>query len=101
MVKSLSETNRDKLVELISSKDLPYGIAMFDFLGYLRHLETEHFESKYKLNKEVSKWFTSDKDGRAVKGNISTLSPKSKEDKKKYTAHTHKKTVQIDYEILK
>ena len=100
-VKSISGPNKEKLVELLSSNELPYCIAMFDFLGYLKHLEREHFKTKYKLNRQVSTWFNSDKDGRSVKGNISTLSGYGKEDKKKYTAHTHKETVQKDYQKLK
>lgn len=100
-VKQLSEPNKQSLIEMISANGLPYSIAMFEFLGFLKHIENEHFEAKCKLNKEVAKWFNSDKDGRAVKGNISSLSEYSKEDKKKYTAHLHKKTVKTDYQKLK
>jgi hypothetical protein len=100
-VKQLSEPNKQSLIELISTNDLPYSIAMFDFLDFIEHIENQHVETKAELNKEVSKWFNSDKEGRSVKGNISTLSKNSKEDKKKYTAHTHKETVKIDYQKLK
>lgn len=100
-VKQLSEPNKQSLIELISTNGLPYSIAMFDFLGFLKHIESEHFRTKDKLNKEVAKWFNSDKEGRAVKGNISSLSDYSKENKSKYTAHTHKETVIIDYQNLK
>jgi hypothetical protein len=100
-VKGLSEPNKQSLIELISTNGLPYSIAMFDFLGFLTHIESEHFKTKYKLNKEVAKWFNSDKDGRAVKGNISSLSDYSTENKSKYTAHTHKETVKKDYQKLK
>lgn len=100
-VKQLPEPNKHRLVELIGTKGLPYSIAMFDFLGFLKYIENEHFNSKYKLNKEIAKWFNSDKEGRAVKGNISSLSEYSKEDKNKYTAHTHKETVKNDYRKLK
>lgn len=100
-VKQLSEPNKQNLVELISANGLPYSIAMFDFLGFLKHLETEYFETKLKLNKEVAKWFNSDKDGRHVKGNISVLSDFSRENKDKYTAHIHKEKVNTDYQNLK
>ncbi len=100
-VKQLSEPNKQSLVEMISTNGLPYSIAMFEYLGFLKHIENEHFKTKYKLNKEVAKWFNSDKEGRAVKGNISSLSEYSKEDKSKYTAHTHKETVKTDYQKLK
>jgi hypothetical protein len=100
-VKQLSEPNKQNLVELISANGLPYSIAMFDFLGFLRHIETEHFKTKFKLNKEVAKWFNSDKEGRHVKGNISVLSDFSRENKDKYTAHLHKEKVNTDYQNLK
>lgn len=100
-VKQLSEPNKQSLIELISTNGLPYSIAMFDFLDFLKHIENEYFKTKYKLNKEVAKWFNSDKDGRAVKGNISSLSDYSTENKSKYTAHTHKETVKTDYQKLK
>lgn len=100
-VMQLSEPNKQKLVELISTNSLPYSIAMFDFLGFLKHIENEHFKTKYKLNIGVAKWFNSDKDGRAVKGNISSLSDYSTENKNKYTAHTHKEKVNTDYQKLK
>jgi hypothetical protein len=100
-VKELSEQNKQTLIEFISTNSLPYSIAMFDFLGFLKHIETEHFKTKDKLNKEVAKWFNSAKDGRTVKGNISSLSDHSTENKSKYTAHIHKETVITDYQKLK
>lgn len=100
-VKQLSEPNKQNLVELISTNGLPYSIAMFEYLGFLKHIENEHFKTKYELNKEVAKWFNSDKEGRAVKGNISSLSDYSTENKSKYTAHIHKENVKTDYQKLK
>jgi hypothetical protein len=100
-VNQLSEMNKQKLVELINSKPLPYRIAMFDNLGFLRYLAKEHFLIKHKLYKEVSLWFNSDKDGRAVKGNISSLLPNTTENLNRYTAHNYKETVKKDYENLK
>lgn len=99
-VKQLSEPNKQSLVELISTNGLPYSIAMFEYLGFLKHIENKHFRTKYQLNKEVANWFNSDKEGRAVKGNISSLSEYSTENKSKYTAHTHKETVKTDYQKL-
>jgi hypothetical protein len=100
-VRHLSEPTKQSLVELIGKNDLPYSIAMLDFLVFLKHLEKEYFKTKYKLNIEVAKWFDSDKDGRGVKGNISVLSDYSNENKSKFTAHLHKETVKIDYQNLK
>jgi len=100
-VKPLSEPNKQNLIELISSNDLPYNIAMFDYLGFLTHLKKEHFTINTKLHKEISRWFNSDKEGRAVKGNISTLLEYTTESKSRYTAHKHKETVKNNYQILK
>lgn len=100
-VKRLSEPSKQSLIELIGKNDLPYSIAMLDFLDFFKLLEKEYFKAKYKLNIEVSKWLDSDKDGRGVKGNISVLSENSNENKSKFTAHLHKETVEIDYQNLK
>ena len=85
----------------IAESGLPYAIAMFDYLEFIPYLEKKHFDSKYKLNREVSKWFDSDKDGRAVKGNISSLLKNTTENKDRYTAYKHKENVIKDYELLK
>lgn len=100
-VKDISKQNQETLIKLIGTKSLPYCIAMFDFLGFLNHLETVCFKTKYKRNIEVSRWFNSDKAGRTVKGNISVLSEHSTENKSKYTAYIYKETVKKDYQNLK
>lgn len=100
-VKTLSVQSQVSLIERISENGLPYAIAMFDYLQFIQYLEREHFDSKYKLNKTVSNWFDSDKEGRAVKGNISSLLKNSTENKDRYTAHKHKEKVVNDYELLK
>lgn len=98
-VKQLSEPNKQSLVELISTNDLPYSIAMFDYLGFLKYLKAEHFPSDFKLFQAVAKWF--DVAERAVKGNIYVLNVHSKENRKRYTADQQKQTVEKDYEKLK
>jgi len=98
-VKQLSEPNKQSLIELISTNELPYSIAMFEYLGFLKYLKAEHLKTGYKLHKEVSKWFAVSE--RAVKGNIFVLNKFSKEDKTRYTAHKQKQIVQTDYEKLK
>jgi hypothetical protein len=100
-VKTLSEQSTVILIEKIAESGLPYAIAMFDYLQYIPYLEKKHFDSKYKLNREVSKWFDSDKEGRAVKGNISSLLKNTTENKDRYTAYKHKENVINDYEQLK
>lgn len=100
MVKNISEENQTKLIELLNSDKIPYRIAMFDYLGYLTYLEKEHFTTKKELQKNISKWFDSDKDGRTIKGNINSLYEKSSESKR-YTSHLHKEKVEKDYNSLK
>lgn len=100
-LKQLSEPNKTNLIQLISNNKLPYVVAMFDYLDYFRYLEKNHFETKRRLYIEVSKWFNSDKDGRAIKGNISSLIKTSTENKDRYTAFQHKEKVTKDYEGLK
>ena len=100
-VKTLSEQSKVSITEKIAESGLPYAIAMFDYLQFIPYLEKKHFDSKYKLNREVSKWFDSDKEGRAVKGNISSLLKNTTENKDRYTAYKHKENVIKDYELLK
>lgn len=98
---TLSEQSKVSIIEKIAESGLPYAIAMFDYLQFISYLEKKHFDSKYKLNREVSKWFDSDKEGRAVKGNISSLLKNTTENKDRYTAYKHKENVIKDYELLK
>ncbi|WP_150452566.1 hypothetical protein [Arenibacter lacus] len=101
-VKNLTEENQAHLVEKISNNRLPYAIAMLDHLEFIDYLWRNEFNyNKTTLNKEISKWFKSDKDGRTVRGNINSLSESSKENTSRYTAYLHKETVIKDYEQLK
>jgi hypothetical protein len=98
-VKQLSEPNKQRLTELISTNDLPYSIAMFEYLGFLKYLKAEHFKTDYKLFKAVASWFEVAE--RTVKGNIHVLNEFSKENRTRYTADQQKQTVQKNYEVLK
>jgi len=100
-VSQLPDLNKTKLIEKISENGLPYAIAMFDYLDFITYLEKEHFDTKDKRNREIAKWFNSDNEGRAVKGNISSLLSYTTENKKRYTAFKHEETVIKDYEQLK
>ena len=75
---------------------------MFDYLQFIKHLEKNYFDRKYKLNLEITKWFNEKaKDGRVAKGNISVLNTYSKEKKNRYTSYLHKETVINYYKSLK
>lgn len=99
----VSDDSKIKLLELIANKGIPYAVAMFDYLGFIRHLTDNYpeFKTQEKLCKEISKWLWSDLTGRTVKGNILTLNERTDENKERYTAHKHKETVVKDYEALK
>jgi hypothetical protein len=101
LIKNLTTEKQNELIEIIAKNNLPYQIAMFDYLGFIEHLHTKYFPTKYKLHKEISKWLNSDKDGRAVKANISSLLKNSTENKSRYTAYKHIQTVEKDYQKLK
>lgn len=100
-VNQLSEESQKKLFDLIIQNQMPYCIAMFDYLGFIAHINSKFTKTKSKTYVVIGKWFDSDKTGRAVKGNISTLNKISNEDRVKYTAHLHQKTVENDYQKLK
>ncbi len=99
MVKKLSDEGKGKLLELISSNELPYCIALFDYLGFIKHLDKEHFNTNYKRNKEISNWLNASED--SVKKNINVLDKGSEVMKRRYTSHIHKDTVKKDYQELK
>jgi hypothetical protein len=100
-VKNLSDSNKEKLIESINKNQLPCKIAMIDYLGFISHLEMNHFDSKAEMHKKIAKWFCSDKLGRSVRGNINSLSKKSKENKTRYTAYKCLKEVKNFYIKLK
>lgn len=99
LIKQLPKEKHSALIDLIISKKLPYKIAFLDYVGFLKHLENEHFQTKYKLNLELSKMLNTN--ARAIKGNISSLLPNSTEDKNRYTAYRYKETVENEYNTLK
>jgi hypothetical protein len=96
-VSVLSEQNKQQLVELISKNKMPYGIAMFDFLGFIDHLDREN-GTAYKANFILSRLFKPEaKDDTSAKHlRRSLVKPLQR-----YKAILHKETVQTDYEKLK
>jgi hypothetical protein len=100
LVSHLSHMHQNDLFKLISNNKLPYQIAMLDFLGFI-DLVSQHFNTHIGLQKKLSKILGSDKNGRAVRGNLNSLSSKTAEDLDRYTARKHKLKVQNDYNQLK
>jgi len=97
-VKTLTEENRNILIDEIATSQLPYKIALLDCLGFLDYLRENYFKTENKLRDGLVKIL--DAENRAIKGNISVLNPISKENRNRYTAHTHKEKVIKDYEKL-
>lgn len=99
LLKDFSEIKVFSLIEQINSNELPYQIAMIDFLGFTDYLEKMHCSTKNRLYKLVAKLFNASE--RSAKGNMLVLNPKSDEKRDRYTAHLHKEQVKRDYEKLK
>ncbi|MEI8086205.1 MAG: hypothetical protein WCG93_08320, partial [Paludibacter sp.] len=98
-IKTISPENQSILFEKMNSNGIPYTIAMFDFLGLLKHLSKEHSMTKSKINDTIGFWLGIAP--RAIKGNINVLDDYSNEDKNRYTSHLHKENVLNDYNQLK
>jgi hypothetical protein len=96
-IKKLSDEGKQTIVELISSKPMPYGIAMFDYLGFLKYLDEEQ-KAKYKTDKILSRLYNENaKDGSSAKHYRRSLL-KSLD---RYKAIEYKETVKNDYQKLK
>ncbi|WP_273212719.1 hypothetical protein [Runella zeae] len=96
-VKQLSEPNKQRLIELIGTKPMPYGIAMFDELGFCEHLDNEQ-GVKYKANTILSRLYNPNaKDDTSAKHyRRSLVKPLQR-----YKAGEYKETVKTDYQKLK
>lgn len=95
-VKKLTQEGQSQLIELIC-KNMAYGIAMFDYLGFCTFLDNEK-GVKYKANYYLSKLFNEKaKDGTQAKHYRNSLL----NNKPRYTSYLHKEKVIKDYEKLK
>jgi hypothetical protein len=99
MVKGLPDGAAEKLVELISTHDLPYQIAMLDYLGFINFFEKEYCVTKNILYKDLGVILGYHE--RTVQGNFNSLYKTTEDSKKRYTAHRYKETVKKDYQTLK
>ncbi len=98
-MKVLTSVNQQKLVELLLCNNLPYCIAMLDFLGYVNFLDKNYFKIIKSRNIELANWFESNE--RAVRGNVNILADYSDENSSRYTANKHKEKVEKDYNDIK
>lgn len=99
MVKALSPGSVQKLIEFLSTNDLPYQIAMLDFLGFIMYLQKEYCDTKRLLYKELGDILGYGE--RTIQGNVNSLYRSTKDSKNRYTAYRYKETVDKDYQKLK
>src|SRR6185369_5838150 len=80
---------------LLEDKGLPFHITLLHEAGYLEYVKKEYCESKgCKQHKLIAEIFEAAE--RQVRGNINVLvNPRTKENKKTYTAHIHVKEVRL------
>lgn len=99
-VKVLTHDRQSKLIDLLLFNDTPYMVAMFDFLGFIKHLTNEFGYTNTKIHSKLSSWFNVDE--QTIKCNMLVLNEKSKlRENNRYTAHLHKEKVKTDYNSLK
>ena len=97
MVKRLTNEGKTQLIKLLCNNKMPYGIAMLDFLGFIKILRTD---SLYKGNIFLNKLFhpdSSDKKGTNAGKTINSLQKPNKQ----FNANKYKEDVKKDYYILK
>jgi len=99
MTKDLNAIAVEKLIGFICQNQVPYQIAMFDHLGFLKYIEKEYCNSKKDLYNSLADILICT--SRSIKANINVLLPYSKENRKRYTAHLYKDTVRKDYQRIK
>ena len=91
---TFSDTQKERLISLIYTQELPYIIALFDYVEFIKHLQKTHFTSKEKMFSELAKILNTT--NRMVKGNINVLNAGSKEDRNRYTSHNHTEIIKED-----
>ena len=95
----LADPAKEKLIWIINTNELPYQIAMFDFLGFINHFVQEYGYTKTVTYSKIAEILSVT--SRSVRGNILVLQEFSKEDKTRYTSYKYKVQVQNDYHSLK
>jgi len=99
LVKELSDPAKEKLIWFINNNELPYQVAMFDFLGFIDFYEKEYGYSRIVIYRKIAEILTVTT--RMVKGNYLVLQDFSKEDRKRYTSYKYREQVIKDYQMLK
>jgi hypothetical protein len=82
----LKEEQKQSLIEILQTKNTPYVIAIFSYLGFIDFLYHVKFKKKEEAQYNLSQIL--EVDVRTIRGLISVLSPKSKENITKYATRT-------------
>jgi len=100
----LNEQSKGELVKLICVNDVPYKIAMFDFLSFIDYFLTEYAATRTEMYKKFAEIFCAGNrpvSERTIQGNINDLSKNSANRDPRYTASIHREEVKNHYETLK
>ena len=97
-VKQLSNSGQDKLIESINTNEVPYNIAMFNYLGFLDFILKQFSETINDRNNIFAEILHTTT--RNIKGNINILNANSKENKERFKAYNYIEITQKDYNYL-
>lgn len=98
-VECLTPRGQAELVELISKNKMPYGIAMFDLLGFLKFLDAEkgvQYKTHYTINRLYDR-DSKDEVGTNAKRNRYALSKPNE----RYNSKKYKEIVIKDYQNIR
>lgn len=99
LITKFKSVNIPLLMEQLFVNETPYKIAMLDYLGFLKKLRKEHFNTQKELCNYLSICLGTSP--RTISGNIHVLEDYSKENKGRFTAYKFKQEVIKDYQRLK
>lgn len=103
-VRDLTEQSHEELVKLICANDVPYKIAMFDFLSFIDYFLTEYASTRTEMYKKFAEIFCAGNrpvSVRTIQGNINDLRKNPSNRDPRYTASLHTEEVKNHYETLK
>lgn len=87
------------LITKMLGNNLPYVVAMLDFLKYPEHLKSKYSMNKTQIYNHIAKALNGVSQ-RQVKGNFLVLNKGSQEDGSRYSAHQFKEQVKEDFNEL-
>ena len=103
-VRNLTEQSHGELIKLICANDVPYRIAMFDFLSFVDYFLSEYASTRTEMYKKFAEIFCAGNrpvSVRTIQGNINDLRKSPTNRDSRYTASLHIEEVKNHYETLK